>query len=40
MELAKIEVNDYGGAPVATHNMPCAVCRTKHAVIELNTGRF
>ncbi len=40
MELAKIEVNDFGGAPVAEHNMPCAVCRVRHAVIELNAGRF
>ena len=36
MELAKIEVECIG--PIATHNMPCAVCREKHAVIDLSCG--
>jgi len=40
MELAEIKVNDWGGAPAADHNMPCAVCRENHAVLNLNTGRF
>lgn len=36
MELAKIEVVVHG--PAATHNMPCAVCRQNHAVLNLSTG--
>lgn len=40
MELAKIEINDFGGAPVAEHNMPCPVCSMKPAVLILNTGTF
>lgn len=24
--------------PAATHNMPCSVCRTQHAVLDLSTG--
>ena len=40
MKLLPIKVDDYGGAPVATHNMPCNVCRDKHAVINLSTGVF
>lgn len=40
MELAKIEINDLGGSPVATHNMPCAVCLKKHAVYHLDEGHF
>lgn len=40
MELAKIEVNDFGGAPFAEHNMPCPVCRKQPAVIFLNMGTF
>ena len=40
MELAKIEINDFGGAPVATHNMPCATCLKNHAVYVLSEGHF
>ena len=39
MELNKIEIITDGG-PWAVHNMPCAVCGKKHAVIELWSGRF
>jgi hypothetical protein len=39
-ELARIEVNDYGGSPIATHNYPCPVCVSVHAVYQLNWGRF
>lgn len=39
-KLAEIKVNDFGGSPIAEHNMPCAVCRNSHAVIDLNTGIF
>lgn len=35
-ELAKIKVEVHG--PMATHNMPCAVCRRRHAVLDLSTG--
>ncbi len=40
MELAKIEVNDFGGAPAAEHNIPCPVCGKKAAVLALGTGVF
>ena len=40
MEIAKIEVNDFGGAPACEHNMPCAVCGMKHAIYELSFGYF
>jgi len=40
MEMLKIEVNTFGGAPFADHNMPCAVCGEKKAVLELWCGRF
>lgn len=40
MELSPIVVNDFGGAPIAEHNMPCAVCGCCHAVLYLNTGVF
>jgi len=40
MELAKIDVDDFGGSPFAEHNMPCAICGVKHAMLELNYGRF
>ena len=38
--LAKIIVNDFGGAPIAEHNFPCPVCRSAKAVLDLNTGIF
>lgn len=38
MNLAKIEVNTFGGSPFAEHNMPCAICREKHAVLNLGGG--
>lgn len=34
--LAEIIVEMHG--PAATHNMPCAVCRDRHAVLDLTTG--
>lgn len=40
MSLAKIEVNDYGGAPFATHNFPCAVCGERPAVLGMGNGVF
>lgn len=40
MKLAKIVVNDFGGAPFADHNMPCFICGIEPAVYNLNTGIF
>lgn len=40
MKLAKIKMDDFGGAPVCDHNMPCAVCGIKPAVYQLNLGYF
>ena len=40
MKLAEIVVNDFGGSPIAEHNMPCAVCRTNHAIYDLSAGLF
>ena len=41
MELAKIEVNDFGGSPFAEHNMPCPIFWTEEkAVYNLSTGIF
>lgn len=34
--VAYIWVEFYG--PAASHNMPCACCGEKHAVLETNTG--
>jgi len=28
------------GGPFAVHNMPCAVCRQRHAIIDLSEGAF
>jgi hypothetical protein len=39
-QVLEISVNDFGGAPVAEHNMPCAVCRSRHAVLVLDKGVF
>jgi hypothetical protein len=36
--IAHIVVEDHG--PAAKHNMPCAVCRTQKAVLELDSGVF
>lgn len=33
-------IDDFGGAPVAQHDMACAVCQTRPAVLELATGHF
>jgi len=40
VKLAHITINDLGGAPLATHNMPCAVCGTSPAVLDIATGVF
>jgi len=39
-DVAHIVVHDFGGSPVAEHNMPCAVCRERKAVYHLNYGWF
>lgn len=38
MKLAEIFINDFDGAPMAEHNMPCAVCCESHAVYDLSIG--
>ncbi len=38
MKIAKVKINDFGGAPVAEHNMPCAVCLTEKAVYNLSAN--
>lgn len=35
-DLAEISIEMHG--PAAKHNMPCAVCRVRHAVLDLSTG--
>lgn len=40
MNLVEIIVDDFGGAPFAEHNMPCAVCWERSAVLFLNAGVF
>jgi hypothetical protein len=39
MKLADIHIKTDGG-PWAEHNMPCAVCGKKHAMLDLETGFF
>ena len=39
MELAEIKIHTDGG-PWAFHNMPCAVCRKEHAILQLWDGTF
>jgi hypothetical protein len=36
VDLAEITVENLG--PAALHNMPCAVCREKPAVLDLSRG--
>ena len=38
VDLAPLEILDLG--PAVQHNMRCAVCQEKHAVLNLNTGVF
>ena len=40
MEIFKPTINDFGGAPFAEHNMPCAICRDEKAVLDLSCGIF
>lgn len=40
MNIFEVKIDDYDGAPVATHNMPCAVCYKKHAVLDMGEGIF
>ena len=40
MKKHQPKVNDFGGAPVAEHDVVCAVCRIESAVLVLNTGVF
>ena len=38
--LAKIEVDVHDSGMFATHNMPCPVCRSQGAVLEMGKGGF
>lgn len=38
--LAMIHVDTHSSGLFATHNMPCAVCQIKHAVLNLNEGTY
>ena len=40
MEMQQPTVDDFGGAPAATHDMACAVCWKRKAVLDLHTSRF
>lgn len=37
-ELPQIRWNDYGGAPMAEHNMPCCQCCDRKAVLQLSSA--
>lgn len=39
MDVAKIKVVTDGG-PWVEHNMPCPICREKHAIMQLWDGNF
>jgi hypothetical protein len=39
MKLAEITIETDGG-PWAKHNMPCAVCRNRKAVLDMSSGHF
>jgi hypothetical protein len=36
MELFKPTINDYGGSPIAEHDMPCPICTNGYAVYNLS----
>lgn len=38
--LPKIEMFMHDSGMVATHNYPCPICKTKHAVFATNYGYF
>ena len=38
MKLLKVEFNDFGGAPVMEHNMPCAIHQDEPAVYVAHRG--
>lgn len=33
--MLEVHYNNYGGAPFADHDMPCQVCMTRPAIIQL-----
>lgn len=35
-ELFKPTINDFGGSPIAEHDMPCSVCLKRPAVYQLS----
>lgn len=40
MKKAEIIINDFGGSPIAEHNMPCPICLKHKAVYDLSHGFF
>jgi len=40
IELMKVEINDFGGAPCCEHNYPCPIYRDHHAVYNASDGYF
>lgn len=40
MPIHKPVVNDFGGAPIADHDVACPVCWINKAKLVLNTGVF
>jgi len=40
MKLLEVKVDDFGGAPVCTHNYPCPIYTEEHAVYNLSDGYF
>jgi len=41
MEMLKVEINDFGGAPCCEHNYPCPIYPgNKKAVYNLSEGFF
>lgn len=40
MKMHEPQINDFGGAPVAEHDVACPVCWTKKAVLEMGSGVF
>jgi len=39
-KLAQIKFNNFGGSPMAEHNMPCANCVCHPAVIQMTSDKL
>ncbi len=40
MDFPKIEIETFGGSPIAEHNYPCPIYLDRHAVYIMNKGYF